>query len=70
MLICNSASTVAKGIVVLPKSVTPTRIASNFIGALAGAEKLDTLDIEKLDGLAANGKQKRLAIPVFCYCSL
>ena len=43
----------------LPKSVTPARIASNFNGALAGAEKLDTTDVEKLDALAANGKQKR-----------
>jgi glycerol 2-dehydrogenase (NADP+) len=49
--------------VALPKSVTPARIASNFTGALAGAEKLDAADIEHLDGLAAGGKQKRSAVP-------
>ncbi|KAF8958162.1 NADP-dependent oxidoreductase domain-containing protein [Flammula alnicola] len=53
----------AKGFVVLPKSVTPARIASNFTGALAAAEKLDAADIEKLDGRAASGKQKRFITP-------
>ena len=52
---------VAKGIIVLPKSVTPVRITSNFTGALAAANKLrfDVTDFQKLDGLAASGKQKR-----------
>ena len=52
---------VAKGIVVVPKSVTPVRITSNFTGALAAANKLkiDVIDFETLDGLAASGKQKR-----------
>ena len=45
----------------LPKSVTPARIASNFTGALAAADKLssDVADLQTLDGLAAGGKQKR-----------
>ncbi len=50
---------VAKGYVVLPKSVTPSRISDNLTGALTGQKKLTTEDIEKLDGLAATGKQKR-----------
>ena len=52
---------VAKDIIVLPKSVTPVRITSNFTGALAAANKLkcNVTDLETLDGLAANGKQKR-----------
>ena len=52
---------VAKGIIVLPKSVTPARITSNFTGALAASIKLrlDVTDLETLDGLAAGGKQKR-----------
>ncbi|KAF8196064.1 NADP-dependent oxidoreductase domain-containing protein [Pholiota molesta] len=54
---------IAKGSVALPKSVTPARIASNFTGALAGAEKLNAADIEQLDGLAAGGKQKRFITP-------
>ena len=51
---------VAKGIVVLPKSVTPVRITSNFRGALAAANKLkfDVTDLQTLDGLAASGRQK------------
>ena len=53
---------VAKDIVTLPKSVTPTRIASNFTGPLAAAEKLKAHpeDLAKIDGLAAAGKQHRL----------
>ncbi|KAF8069235.1 NADP-dependent oxidoreductase domain-containing protein [Lyophyllum atratum] len=54
---------VAKGFVVLPKSVTPSRIASNLTGALAAAEKLEAADIAELDGLAAGGKQKRFIMP-------
>ena len=52
---------VAKEIVVLPKSVTPVRITSNFSGAFAAANKLriDVTDLKTLDGLAASGKQKR-----------
>lgn len=52
---------VAKGIVVLPKSVTPVRITSNFTGAFAAANKLrfDIADLQTLDDLAASGKQKR-----------
>lgn len=50
---------VAKDIVILPKSVSPTRIASNIKGAITAAQKLDKSDMEKLDGVAASGKQKR-----------
>lgn len=50
---------VAKDIVTLPKSVTPTRIASNYTGALSAASKLSKEDVEKLDGVATSGKQKR-----------
>ncbi|OSX61097.1 hypothetical protein POSPLADRAFT_1047366 [Postia placenta MAD-698-R-SB12] len=54
---------VAKDIVTLPKSVTPTRIASNYTGALSAASKLSKEDVEKLDGVATSGKQKRLITP-------
>ena len=50
---------VAKGAVVLPKSVTPARIKANIEGALAAAEKLTPEDIAQLDGVAAAGKQVR-----------
>ena len=52
---------VAKDIVVLPKSVTPVRITSNFTGALAAANKLrfDVTDLQTLDRLAASGMQRR-----------
>lgn len=53
----------AKDIVVLPKSVTPARIASNYIGAVTAAKKLTKEDVETLDGVAAGGKQKRLIMP-------
>lgn len=56
---------VAKGFVVLPKSVTPARIATNFTGAIAAAAKLEPADIEQLDGLAAGGKQRRYIFPAF-----
>jgi hypothetical protein len=47
--------------VILPKSVTPARIATNFNGAIAAVQKMDDADIKKLDGVAAGGKQKRSA---------
>lgn len=55
--------TVKKDVVVLPKSVTTTRIATNLSGPLAVLPKLNTADIEKLDGVAAAGKQKRFITP-------
>ena len=54
---------VAKNIVILPKSVTPSRIASNYNNAIVAASKLEPAEIEKLDGLAASGKQKRFITP-------
>lgn len=45
--------------VALPKSVTPSRITANLEGAVKGFETLTKADIERLDGLAAAGKQKR-----------
>ena len=50
---------VAKGIVTLPKSVTPARIKANIEGPLLAAKKLTPEDIETLDGVAASGKQVR-----------
>lgn len=61
---------VAKGMVVLPKSVTPSRITANLAGAVKGFKTLTKADIERLDGLAAAGKQKRfvnLLHPEFCF---
>ncbi|KAG8987725.1 hypothetical protein FRB90_003177 [Tulasnella sp. 427] len=49
---------IAKGIVPLPKSVNPERILTNIQYA-----KLAPADVEKIDGLAAAGKQKRLIRP-------
>ena len=54
---------VAKGYVVLPKSVTPARIAANFKGALAAHKTLTKEDVEQLDKVAAAGKQKRFIMP-------
>ncbi|KAF5365828.1 hypothetical protein D9757_014433 [Collybiopsis confluens] len=54
---------VSHGIVALPKSVTPSRIASNLTGTVAAVGKLDKEDITQLDGLAASGKQKRFIMP-------
>lgn len=56
---------VAKDVVILPKSVTPARIEANLTGALAAYNKLVADDVEKLDGVAANGKQKRLIMPAW-----
>lgn len=53
----------AKGAVILPKSVTPARITTNFNGAIAAVQKMDDADIKKLDGVAAGGKQKRIVMP-------
>jgi len=53
----------AKGVVILPKSVTPARIMSNLKGAITAAQKMDEADIEKLDRVAAGGKQKRINMP-------
>jgi len=39
----------SKGFVVLPKSVSPARIATNFIGAVAASQKMEADDIEQLD---------------------
>lgn len=50
--------TVAKGFVVLPKSVTASRIDANIKYV-----KLEAADVETLDGLAAAGKQHRLIKP-------
>jgi hypothetical protein len=58
---------VAKGFVVLPKSVTPSRIASNLKGAIAASKALTKEEIERLDGVAAAGKQKRYVLPPLAY---
>ena len=50
---------VASGVVTLPKSVTPARIKSNIEGAIAASKKLTPEDIEKLNGVAASGKEVR-----------
>ncbi|KAF7974020.1 hypothetical protein HWV62_13533 [Athelia sp. TMB] len=55
----------AKDIVILPKSVTPARIASNYSGAATAAKKLTKEDVQTLDGVAAGGKQKRLIMPAW-----
>ncbi|KAL4072383.1 NADP-dependent oxidoreductase domain-containing protein [Scleroderma yunnanense] len=52
-----------KGIVVLPKSVTPERIESNLSGALVAHKRLTADDIVVLDNVAVNGKQKRFIMP-------
>jgi len=52
-----------KGIVVLPKSVTEERITANLHGSLAASSKLEPAEMEKLDGVAAGGKQKRFITP-------
>lgn len=54
---------VAKDAVILPKSVTPSRIESNLTGALEAYNALTQADIKVLDGVAAAGKQKRFITP-------
>jgi glycerol 2-dehydrogenase (NADP+) len=49
---------VARGCVVLPKSVTPKRIADNL-----DIYALSEEDICTIDGIAARGKQKRVNAP-------
>ncbi|KAH8089810.1 putative glycerol dehydrogenase [Filobasidium floriforme] len=51
---------VNRGVVVLPKSVTPERIADNL-----KVIKLDDEDMKTLDGMAASGKQQRVNTPLF-----
>ncbi|KIJ11693.1 hypothetical protein PAXINDRAFT_137693 [Paxillus involutus ATCC 200175] len=53
----------AKGMVVLPKSVTPARIEANFTGASGAYSKLTAEDVAQLDGVATGGKQRRLIMP-------
>lgn len=54
---------VAKDVVILPKSVNPARIDANLNGAVAAYKALTKEDVEKLDAVAASGKQKRLIMP-------
>lgn len=49
-----------KGTVVLPKSVSEKRISDN-----RKAIALSKEDLEKLDGLAANGKAQRINTPLW-----
>jgi glycerol 2-dehydrogenase (NADP+) len=49
---------VCRGVVVLPKSVTPSRIESNLQVVTLSKEEM-----AKLDGLAAAGKQQRVNTP-------
>ncbi|KAH8834917.1 NADP-dependent oxidoreductase domain-containing protein [Flagelloscypha sp. PMI_526] len=53
----------AKGWVLLAKSITPSRITANLKGAPEGAATLTAEDIAKLDGVAAGGKQHRFVKP-------
>ncbi|KAF8531085.1 NADP-dependent oxidoreductase domain-containing protein [Gautieria morchelliformis] len=54
---------VAKNVVTLPKSVTPSRIASNLLGPVEFGKRVDKADLEILDSVAANGKQQRFIVP-------
>lgn len=51
---------VARGVVILPKSVTPSRIESNL-----KLIKLDKEDIDTLNSLAKSGKQQRVNAPAW-----
>jgi len=50
---------IARGLVVLPRSVRPSRIKSNLTSVINSAPKLDAIDMKTLNGLATSGKQKR-----------
>ncbi|KAG1862332.1 NADP-dependent oxidoreductase domain-containing protein [Suillus tomentosus] len=52
-----------KDIVVLPKSMSPSRIESNLTSALEAYNLLTPEDINILDGVAAGGKQNCFATP-------
>lgn len=65
MITLGMDSIVAKDVVVLPKSVTKSRIEANFTSALAAYNKLTPDDVAKLDGVAASGKQQRLITPLW-----
>ncbi|KAG2142349.1 NADP-dependent oxidoreductase domain-containing protein [Suillus clintonianus] len=52
-----------KDVIVLPKSMTPSRIESNLTGALEAYKVLTPDDLNVLDGIAASGKQKRFFSP-------
>ena len=54
-----------KGCVVIPKSITPSHIDANLNGFVNALGKVDKFDIEKLDAVAAGGKQKRFIMPAF-----
>ena len=58
-----TSDAVKKNIIVLPKSVTHTRILSNLKGTVAAAEKLTEEDIATLDAVEANGKHLRVVTP-------
>ncbi|KZP15681.1 hypothetical protein FIBSPDRAFT_1047924 [Athelia psychrophila] len=47
---------------VLPKLVTPARIASNCIGTVAAVKRLTEEDLQTLDGVAVGGKRERLIV--------
>ncbi|KAG8816107.1 hypothetical protein FRB91_000670 [Serendipita sp. 411] len=51
----------AKGVIILPKSVTPSRIADNYAKPLSVT--LTPEELERLDTLAENGKQSRFIRP-------
>ena len=55
----------ARGIVVLPKSATLSRVTSNIYDSLKVKERLeaDTEELKLLDGLAAGGKLHRFTRP-------
>lgn len=69
---------VNRGVIVLPKSVTPSRESSRSTVASSSADpngagiesnlkviKLDSEDVKALDGLAAAGKQQRVNTPAW-----